>query len=415
MSREKSIVFTPKKIGKIEIKNRIVKSATYENAATTAGYVTDELNEIYSMMAKGGAGMLITGLAIIHPRNIGVHRAMRIYDDKFLIGLKHFTKSVHKADKDCKLILQLNHSGRQVPTMESGPNMAPYLAPALVEYIGKHPEILVQEPSHDAPAEPTAPSAIFDNLLKQTPRALTVDEIEELVISFAMGIEKAQEVGFDGVQLHAAHGWFLSSFLSPHTNKRDDRYGGSVENRSRIVQEIYKEGRRRVGADFPILIKMNTTDFFSDGTTLSDSVKIAAILSELGFDAIEASGGMWESLVLGEEKLGWKPFLIPEARLGVDTKAKEAYFLEGATEMKRRIKSPVIAVGGIRSFSVAEEILERGKADFVAMARPLIRQPDLPNIWRSGGPDRAKCISCNACFPAGNQPMACHAEEIQKA
>jgi len=411
MNRGKSIVYTPQKIGKIEIKNRLVKSATYENAAAMNGDVTDSLLDMYSRLSKGGVGMIITGLALVYSKNIGVHRALRIYDDRYMTGLKRLTRSVHAADKDCKLILQLFHPGRQIATAESGVNLVPYFSPALMEYMGKHPEILAQEQSDDAPAEPTAPSAVLDKLLKQTPRALTVEEIEEIVSCFAEGIQKAQEVGFDGVQLHAAHGWLLSSFLSPHTNKREDRYGGSLENRSRIIEEIYEEGRKRVGEDFPILIKMNTTDFFPDGTTVSDSVKMATILSRLGFNAIEASGGMWESLILGEEKLGWKPYLIPEARLGIDSKAKEAYFLEGAREIRRQIESPVIVVGGIRSFSKVEEILGRGEADFVSMARPLIRQPDLPNIWLSGGPDRAKCISCNACFPAGNQPISCHAEK----
>ena len=411
MNREKSIVFTPKRIGNIEIKNRLVKSATFENAAAMNGDVTDVLLEMYSRLAKGGIGMIITGATLVYSKSIAVHRAMRIYDDRYMTGLRRLTKAVHTADINCKLVLQLNHPGRQVPTAESGVNLVPFLSPALMKYMEQHPEILVREQSDDAPAEPTAPSPVFDNLLQQTPRSLTVEEIEEIVSCFANGIQKAREVGFDGVQLHAAHGWLLSSFLSPHTNKREDRYGGSLENRSRIIKEVYEKGRKRVGEDFPIMIKMNTTDFFPDGTTIPDSVKMAKSFSTLGFSAIETSGGMWESMILGEEKLGWKPYLIPEARVGIDNKSKEAYFLEGAREIKRRIESPVIVLGGIRSFSKVEEILARGEADFVSMARPLIRQPDLPNIWFSGGPDRAKCISCNACFPVGNQPIACHAEK----
>lgn len=411
MNRVKSIVFTPKRIGETEIKNRLVKSATFENAASLNGNITDGLSNLYIRWAKGGVGMIITGATLAYSKNTALQRAMRIDNEKYLPGLRQLTRSVHEADKGCKFILQLNHLGRQVATAESGANLFPYLAPALMEYMGKHPEIMVQEQSDEAPAEPTAPSAVLDNLLQQTPRALTIDEIEEIVDSFASAIQRAREVGFDGVQLHAAHGWLLSSFLSPHTNKREDRYGGPLENRCRIIEEIYTGGRKRTGEDFPIMIKLNTTDFLPAGIKTPDSVKLAKNFSKLGFDAIEASGGMWESLTLGEEKLGWKPYLNPEARLEIDSKAKEAYFLEGAREIKKQIEAPVIVVGGIRSFSKIEEILERGEADLVSMARPLIRQPDLPNIWLSGGADRATCISCNACFPAGNQPTACHAEE----
>jgi 2,4-dienoyl-CoA reductase-like NADH-dependent reductase (Old Yellow Enzyme family) len=341
------------------------------------------------------------------------HKAMRIYDDNFIPGLKRLSQAVHKADEDCKIILQLFHPGRQVPTAESGLNLAPYQPAALLDYIEKHPEIFAEEAGEAPAAEPTAPSSIFDTLLKQTPRALTLEEIETIIEGFVASIQRAQEAGFDGVQLHAAHGWLLSSFLSPHTNIREDAYGGSTENRSLIVNEIYNRARKKVGEDFPILIKMNTTDFLPDGINTRESVQLAKIFSELGFDAIEASGGMWEAMAQGAETLGWEPFLIPEARVNINTKDKEAYFLEGAKEIKKKIASPVILVGGIRYFGRAEEILAQGMVDFVAMARPLIRQPDLPNLWLSGdSKDSAECISCNACFPVGNTPLSCKALEV---
>ena len=406
MDRKNSIVFTAKRVGNIEIKNRIVKSATFENAATTDGEVTDTLIKIYSDLAKGGAGMIITGGAAVYPKNISLHRAMRVYDDRYIPGLNRLTKAVHEADGDCKIILQLFHQGRQVTTAESGAHLGAYLSPALMDYIGSHPEIFDEEGGDDE-AEPTGPSSVFDTLLQQTPRALTVEEIEAIVNGFADGILRAREAGFDGVQLHAAHGWLLSSFLSARTNKRDDQYGGSIENRIRIIQEIYEKGRKKVGENFPVMIKMDTTDFFPDGTTIGQSVETAKCISTLGIDAVEASGGMWESLTLGEEKLGWKPYLIPEARVDIDTRDKEGYFLEGAKAIKKQITPPVMLVGGVRSFSKAEEILGQGDVDFVSLARPLIRQPDLPRIWLAGGPDKAGCISCNACFPVGNPPLSC--------
>lgn len=405
MNRKDSIVFKSGKIGSIEIKNRLVKSATYENAATN-GEVTADLLKFYTDLAKGGTGMIVTGAAAVYPKNISMKRGMRVFEDRFIPELKELTKAVHGEDEECKIILQLFHPGRQVATAESRENVAPFAPPALIEYIMKHPEIMETE-GDEQEVEPTGPSAVFDTLLKQTARALSIEEIQEIIDGFADGILRAQESGFDGVQLHAAHGWLLSSFLSPHANKREDLYGGTHENRIRIIKEIYEKGRKKVGGNFPIMIKMDTTDFFPDGISIKESVKMASSFSSLGFDAIEASGGGWESLALGEEILGFPPYLIPESRIDINTKEKEAYFQEGAAEIKKKIEPPVILVGGIRSFSKAEELLKQGRADFISMARPFVCQPDLPNIWLSGGPDKAKCISCNACFSVGEQTISC--------
>ena len=406
MNRKDSIVFKPGKIGKLEIKNRLVKSATYENAASN-GDVTEDLLNFYTELAKGGCGMIITGAAAVYPENISLGRCTRIYEDRFIPELKKLTQAVHKADQDCKFILQLFHPGRQIPTTpEGGQNLAAHSAPAFIDYLTQHPELMKTESSSEK-IEPTGPSAVYDEFLMQTCRELTIEEIRRIVDGFANGIFRAKESGFDGVEIHAAHGWLLSSFLSPHTNKREDIYGGTHENRVRIIKEIYEKGREKAGEDFPILIKMDTTDFFPDGITANESVKTASSLATIGFDAIEASGGGWEALILGKDVLGWPPVLIPAARINIDTKDKEAYFQEGATAIKERIPTPVILVGGIRSFSKAEELLEQGQVDFISMARPLVCQPDLPKIWLSGGPDKAKCISCNACFTAGEMTLSC--------
>jgi 2,4-dienoyl-CoA reductase-like NADH-dependent reductase (Old Yellow Enzyme family) len=256
--------------------------------------------------------------------------------------------------------------------------------------------------------EPTAPSAIYDKFLDQTPRELTLEEIDRIVGAYAAAIRRVREAGFDGVQLHAAHGWLLSSFLSPHTNRRTDAYGGSTENRVRIVGEICERARQLVGDDFPILIKMNTTDFFPGGTGLDEAVRVAAMLAESGFAAVEASGGMWEALTRGDEALGWPAVMIPESRTQLKKKEQEAYFLPAARALKARLDIPVILVGGLKSFSVIEEILESGWADLVALSRPLIRQPDLPGLWRAGTQlDRADCLSCNACLPVRPTPLRC--------
>jgi 2,4-dienoyl-CoA reductase-like NADH-dependent reductase (Old Yellow Enzyme family) len=199
--------------------------------------------------------------------------------------------------------------------------------------------------------------------------------------------------------------------LSPRTNRREDQYGGSTENRTRIVKEIYQRARKKVGDRFPILIKFNTTDFLPDGTGLDEAVRVGKLLSEIGLTAIEASGGMWESCTRTREELGWPPVMLAESRTGIKNKDQEAYFLPGAEMIKEKTDGTVILVGGLRSFSKIEEVLASKATDFVSMARPLIRQPNLPDLWRSGeGPDKAECISCNACLPVGIVQLACRAK-----
>jgi 2,4-dienoyl-CoA reductase-like NADH-dependent reductase (Old Yellow Enzyme family) len=227
---------------------------------------------------------------------------------------------------------------------------------------------------------------------------MTIQEIEETIEAFAQAARRAQEAGFDAVQLHAAHGYLLSEFLSPYTNRRTDEYGGNTGNRTKIVEDIYRRIVESVGKDFPILIKINVDDFLEGGINLNESKKIAERLSKTGFAAIETSGCMWEVTTRSKEELGWTPAMIPESRINIRSKDKEAYFLTYAREIKKVIAAPLILVGGIRSLDVIENILAEGSADFVALCRPLVRQPDLPNKWLKGvGGLTSDCISCNAC------------------
>ena len=407
LTREKSIVFTPAWIGPLQVKNRLVRTATYENAATTGGEVSEFLVELYRNLAKGGVGLIITSLAGIYSRALPYHLSIRADEDSFIPSLKKITKTVREVNLDCKVILQLAHPGRQVINPKDAVKLFPMLPPAMLTYIQKHPEILTPtEAVHEV--EPTAPSAVYDKTYDRTPRALISGEIGEIIEAFAEGIRRAQEAGFDGVQLHAAHGYLLSSFLSPRTNQREDQYGGSTENRTRIVKEIYQQARKKVGDSFPILIKMNTNDFLPGGIDLDEAVRVGAVVSETGFAAIETSGGMTESLTRTKEELGWPPLLLAESRTSIKTKDQEGYFLQGAKAIKEKTNATVIVVGGFKSFSKIEEVLTSKEADFVSLCRPLIRQPDLPNLWRAGeGPDKAECISCNACIPVGSDRLGC--------
>ncbi len=409
--REDSIVFTSARIGQLEIKNRLVRSATYENAATSKGEVSDFLVDLYRTLAKGGVGLIITGTAGVYSKALAPLLVVRADDDSFIPSLEKIPRAVREVAPDCKVMLQLHHPGRQVINRENAAKLVPVLPPALVAYIQKHPEVIL--PPKEAPhvVEPTAPSAVYDATFDRTPRTLTPDEIDEIIEAFAEGARRAQEASFDGVQFHAAHGYLLSSFLSPRTNQREDQYGGSTENRTRIVKDIYQRARRKVGDRFPILIKINTTDFLPGGIDLHEALRVGKLLSEVGFAAIEASGGMWESVTRKQEELGWLPVILPESRTGIKAQDQEAYFLPGARALKEKTNATVILVGGLRSFSKIEEVLTSKAVDFVSMSRPLIRQPDLPILWRSGeGPDKAECISCNACLPIGTARLACRAK-----
>jgi 2,4-dienoyl-CoA reductase-like NADH-dependent reductase (Old Yellow Enzyme family) len=409
--RKDSIVFTPARIGQLEIKNRLVRSATYERAATSKGEVSDFLVDLYRTLAKGGVGLIITGTAGVYSRALAPERIIRADSDDFIAGLRKIPKAVRDVAPDCRMVLQLHHPGRQVIHQEDAVKLIPVLPPALMAYIQKHPEIIAPPQEVSPVVEPTAPFAVYDATFDRTPRALTRDEIEEIVEAFAEGVRRAQEAGFDGAQVHAAHGYLLSSFLSPRTNQREDQYGGSTENRTRVVKEIYQRARRKVGDGFPILIKVNTTDFLPGGIDLNEAVRVGKLLWEVGFAAIETSGGMWEAVTRKKEELGWPPVFIPESRTGIKTLDQEAYFLSGAKALKEKTNATVILVGGLRSFSKIEEVLNSKGTDFVSMCRPLIRQPDLPIIWRSGeGPDKAECISCNACLPIGSARLACRAK-----
>jgi len=408
--RNKSIVFKPGRIGHLQIRNRLIRSSTFEHAATEGGEVSETLMDIHRHLARGGIGLIMTGITWIHPRLKAPPMMIRADDDAFIPGLRRLTQAVHETAPDCKIMLQLHHPGRQVVLPEDRARMAAVRSRAYIAYVRKHPDVAATAQETPHVLEPIAPSAIRDELFDRIPRAVTPEEIEEMAEAFAEGVRRAQEAGFDGCQLHGAHGWLLSSFLSPRTNQRGDLYGGSTENRTRIVREIHQRARKKVGDRFPILIKFNTTDFLPGGTDLPEAIRVGKMLSEAGFDALEASGGMWEAVTRSQEELGWPPVLLPESRTGIRTPDQEAYFLSAARALKENTQATIIAVGGFRSFNRVEEALASGAADFVSLSRPLVRQPDLPWRWYSGETDKASCISCNACLPIGHAPLACRAD-----
>jgi len=355
-----SVLFHPTSIGKLQLRNRFVRSATNDYLGRPDGSISEEEIRLYRELGAGGVGLIVTGHAYVqHPLGRASVNQNGIYDDRFIDGYRRAAEAVHA--QGAALVLQISHAGRQIPQ--------------------DWPDGL----------EPVAPSAVRDGGTGRTPRPLSEEEIWSLVEAYAAAMGRAQAAGCDGVQLHAAHGYLLSAFLSPYTNRRTDGWGGSLAHRCRILQEILLRGRRLVGKEYPVLVKLNTTDdgIGGDGTlTQADAVAIARLLAGWGVDAIEVSGGHRE-------------FKGVMSRPGIRTPAQEAYFAPAAAAIKAAVDIPVILVGGLRSQRVMERLLVSGTADLVSLCRPLIREPDLVRRL-AAGQEAATCLSCNACFnPAG--------------
>jgi 2,4-dienoyl-CoA reductase-like NADH-dependent reductase (Old Yellow Enzyme family) len=346
------MVFEPFSFSGLKLKNRLVRSATYEKRADEDGFVTDSLIELYEELVRGGAGLIITGNALVHHSGRSVPQMICIHSDNYIKGLTRLTKAVHRLGG--VIVAQLVHGGRQC-----------------------FPWLLGGDP-------PIAPSAVYDPSIKVTPREMTDAEIWEIVDAFANAALRARIAGFDAVQIHGAHGYLVSGFLSRHTNRRDDYWGGDEERRFHFVEETFKGMRREAGGDFPIMIKMNADDMIKGGLKPQEAVRIAKKLEALGIDAVEVSGGMYEAGARA-------------AKPDITSREQEAYFRDSGRLFKKALHISVMLVGGMRSLPVMEEVLEKGEADLISLARPLIREPDLPNKFREGK-EKADCISCNGCM-----------------
>lgn len=347
-----SILLTPLRLGCLILPNRFVRSATQDYMARDDGEVTDRQVELFRTLAEGEIGLIITGHTYVHPLGKAGPNQIAIFDDRFVPGLSHIAEAVHSGSS--KVFVQLAHAGRQTKK----------------RYIG---------------GTPVSPSAVPDPVSKVTPREMTPGEIEALIGDFVRAGLRARDAGFDGVQLHVAHGYLLSSFLSPHTNRRTDAWGGPLQNRVRVTVEILRGLKAGAGREFPVMAKLNTTDFMTDGLTLDDAVAAARILEAEGLDAIEVSGGMAES---GKGSV-WT---------GIRAEADEGYFVENAAAVKSAVGIPVSGLGGIRTLAAGERFVAEGQVDLISMSRPFIRDPFLVRRFREGTIDGSDCISCNKCF-----------------
>lgn len=349
-----STLFTPLSIGSMVLKNRFVRSATWEGLAGEDGSATERLGDLMIELGSSELGMIISGHAYVSREGQAGRWQLGIYDDRLVPGLTQMAQNMTR--RGSRAVAQLAHAGGRAAEALTGTQAA-------------------------------APSPMVGRAGNQA-REMTVDEIARTASAFAAAAARAKQAGFDGVELHAAHGFLLSQFLSPYFNRRTDRYGGSLENRARFLLEALAAIRRSVGDDYPVLVKINAEDFIDGGFTVDDMIATSRFLEQAGIDAIEMSGGTIS------EASRYRACRTEVAQRPDD----EAYYREAARRYKDAVGTPLVLVGGIRSFEAAEQLVEDGLADAVALCRPLIREPGLIVRWHSGNREPARCESCNQCF-----------------
>ncbi len=355
-------LFEKTTINGMALNNRFVRSAIWEGRASEDGACSQKLIDFLVERARGAVALIITGQAYVRPEGQARPYQLGVHRDDLVSSLRQLAEAVHQ--EGGKIALQVAHAGyraRHIPSVKT---------PVTVSRI--------------------------EGLTEWPCKELSAADIGNITDAFAQAAGRAREAGFDAVEIHAAHGYLLSQFMSPRYNRRTDEYGGSLENRARAILETLEKMRKSVGPDYPLLIKMNCEDFIESGLDLNDSLRIGQMLAEKGADAIELSGGTLESGKL-------KP-----CRKGILTPDKEAYFQEQARAFKEKISKPLILGGGIRSFQIAQKLVEEGVADYISLGRPLIREPHLIKRWREGNLQKAACTSNNECFGPGMAGKGVH-------
>ncbi len=344
------MLFSEFKIGSLKLKNRIVFAPMGTCLPDEQGRVNDRTVEYYARRAAGGAGLIIVEFSAVDKNNYSASWQLKINDDDKLPGLTRLAKAIQ--ENGAKACIQVHHPGRQSSKRVTG-------------------------------NQTVAPSPIPDLLIGETPRELDVPEIHELEDRFAEAVLRARKAGFDCVEFHGAHGYFICQWLSPLSNKRDDEYGGDLFRRTRFAREILRKSRELVGPDYPLIFRISADEFADGGLTIDQTKEIAAILQEHGADAIHVSAGQF-----GAMQFTVQPMLKPRG-----------FLVPLATEIKRAVKVPVIAVGRINDPRYAESILKEGNADLIGMGRPLLADPDLPKKAREERiSEIVRCIACNACM-----------------
>jgi len=349
-------LFTPAKIGSCEIPNRLIVPAMVVNLCTEDGMITERYIRYIEEKAKGGWGMIITEDYAVNENAKGYQFIPGLYNDAQIEGNKKLTETVHKYES--RIFCQMYHPGRQ----------------------SKH--------AVNGNVQPLAPSAIKDPFCMDLPKEMTREEIHQIVRDFGTTARRAKEAGFDGIEIHAAHGYLISSFLSPFTNKRVDEYGGCFENRTRILDEVYAAIRQNVGNDFPVQVRISANEYLLGGRTEADTYELARHLDELGVDAIHVSNGMYASPIV-------RQIIAPMY-------TEHAFNMDAAEQVKKLVSCPVIVTNRINDPKMADTILKMGKADFIGMGRGSLADPHLPAKAKAGKFENIRyCIGCLQGCEAG--------------
>ena len=395
--------FETTEIAGIKLKNRIIRSATHEGMADESGFPTETYKKLYVRLAKGGVGAIITGYAGIQQDGKSSLLGMTMIDsDGFIPVYKEIVDEVHK--HGAKIIMQIAHCGRQTRSKTTG-------------------------------LPTVAPSSIRDKMYNEDkPKELTEGEIYSIIENFSEAALRSKKAGFDAVQLHLAHGYLLSQFLSSYSNKRKDKWGGTTENKYRIIDEIFRKIKDKVG-DYPILVKLNAYDGRKKGMRISEAVQIAQLLEKSGCTAIEVSSGVFEEglYTFRSEKLPIEAamkyvFKYKNLPGPVKTIAKpvikaimkqpkplKKYNLDAAVKIKKAVDIPVIVVGGFNNIDDINDTIENKGIDFISMSRPFIIEPNIINKFEEGKQTESRCIMCNYCAIIGEEKaLRCYYGKLPK-
>jgi len=348
----------PVEMARLSLRNHLLRAATAERLSEPDGTPMPELADSMGALARGGVGLIVLGHTFVRPDGKASRGMAGLWRDDQIPAFSRIARAVHEAGG--AIAVQINHAGRQ----------------ANPEYCG---------------GQPIAPSGLDATEWTPVAREIRVQEIPGLICSYAQAARRVKEAGFDAVQIHAAHGYLIGQFLSPHANRRQDAWGGPLEARAEFLRQVAGAVRAQVGADYPVLIKLGLADFIEGGLSLEDGLQVAGMLESIGIDLVEISGGAGAG----------------NSRERVRDIEDEGYFLPWAREVRRVTSLPLAVVGGMRSRSLMQRALDEGVSDLISLSRPLIREPDLPRKFAEGRSERATCISCNLCSKNSHEPTRC--------
>lgn len=377
MNDETPLYLQPGKIGTLELPNRIVRGATSETMADANGEVGDSYVELYRRLAAGGAGLMLSGHMYVDPRGQASAMQTGIHHDRTVAPLRRAAEAVHA--EGGRMFAQIGHCGSQ--SMMSG-------------------------------VKTVAPSAVENPMYAHQPEELSDDAVRELVTAFGEAARRAKEAGFDGLHIHGGNGYLISEFSSPHSNTRDDDWGGDAHRRGRFFREVVKAVRAAVGEEFPVTARIGVEDSVDGGLQREETIERVQELADCGVNGFETTYGVMRSYLENIRRFvavgraqAVKNLVVQRLR---SPAGAEAYYRDFARAVREAAGLPVILVGGVRTTQTMTDVLRSGDADFLAMARPFIREPDLPKKLEAGREGGVECVSCNMCLVHdGFDPLRC--------